>query len=219
MDKKIYLKRFQSYYGTYLDILSAYRSESGWFLDNKESQIHTVPFILTTASALECSLNDHIIEYYNKSFNEENAKLLTRGLLSMTLRGKLENIVSLLTSNKYIINTNHKVYQLLIELIKLRNNLVHTKSGYELHEAFVKENDDGESYIEPDEAFLKIIDDKQNGEVDYSLGIKRNIGDYHDVLEELFELFFDIYKDKDFDGNELVLKLKTNDKDTFSLIS
>lgn len=219
MDKKIYLKRFQSYYGTYLDILSTYRSESGWFLDTKESQIHTVPFILTTASALECSLNDHIIEYYNKSFNEEHAKLLTRGLLSMTLRGKLENIVSLLTSNKYIINTNHKVYQLLIELIKLRNNLVHNKSSFELHEAFVKENDEGKPYIEPDQAFLKIIDDNQNGEVDYSFGIKRNIGDYHDVLEELFELFFDVYKNKDFDGNELVLKLKTNERDTFSVIS
>ena len=108
---------------------------------------------------------------------------------------------------------------MLIELIKLRNNLVHNKSGFELHEAFVKENDDGEPYIEPDEAFLKIIDDKQNGEVDYSLGIKRNIGDYHDVLEELFELFFDVYKDEDFDGNKLVLKLKANDRDTISVIS
>ena len=126
-------------------------------------------------------------------------------------------IVSLLTSNQYIVNTNHNAYKLLIELIKLRNSLVHNKSGFELHEAFVKENDNGEPYIEPDEAFLKIIDDKQNGEVDYSLGIKRNIGEYHDALEELFELFFDIYQDENFKGNDLVVDLKTNDRTTLVL--
>ena len=133
MEKKIYLKMFQSNYRTYLDILLDYRSKFGWFLDNDRGRLHTVPFLLTVASALECSLNDHIIQHYGDSFEEEYSKLLIPGLLSMTLKGKLLNIVPLLTGNKYMINTGHKVYQLLSELIKLRNSLVHNKSGFDMH--------------------------------------------------------------------------------------
>jgi len=219
MDKKVYLRHFQSFYDTYLDILTEYRDKNGYFLNKKESQLHTVPFILTTASALECTLNDHIIEFYYKNYNEENAKLLTKGLLSMSLRGKLENIISILTFNKYIINTNHKVYQILIELIKTRNNLVHNKSDFEIYEAYIKEDNENNISIDIDENFSDKIDNKLNSKIDYSLGIKRDIGEYHDALEKLFELFFNIYEDENFLGNKLVLQLKLKNNITFNVIN
>ena len=40
-DKKIFIKNFQSQYHTYLEILSWYRSEIGWFFEEKKNVIHT----------------------------------------------------------------------------------------------------------------------------------------------------------------------------------
>jgi len=217
MEKKIFIKRFQSFCHTYLNILCAYRSDNGWFLDSGEDQINTVPFLLTTAAALECSLNDYIIEHYNNSYDEDQAKLIIPGFLSMNLKGKLKNIVPLLTNNKYIINTNHKVYQLLVELIGLRNNLVHNKGYFDMHEAYIKEDSDGNPYVEPDNQFKEILKSVKKGKTDYSLGIKQNVGEYHDALEKLHDLFFSCYMNENFCCNELIIELQKNDIDTMVL--
>jgi len=200
--KKIYITKFEKHYNTYLDILLAYRSNNEWFFDKEKSEIHTIPFVLTVASALECSLNDYIIEYYYKNYKEDMAKILISGLLSMTVKGKLQNIVPLLTANKYIINTNHKTYHVLVELIKMRNNLVHNKSGFTRHKFDIKIDIDNEVYLDGD---LELLE-KDN--IDYSFGIRKNIGDYHDALEELHELFFSIYEEENFCDNELIIKLE-----------
>ena len=170
--------------------------------------------MLTTASALECSLNDYIIEHYNNSYSEDQAKLLIPGILSMNLKGKLINIVPILTGNTYVMNTNHNVYQLLVDLIGLRNRLVHNKGYFDLHEAYVKKDSDGNSYIEPDKKFKEVMDSAEKRKIDYSLGIKKNVGDYHDALEKLHELFFSCYTDECFRGNELIIDLKKNDLDS-----
>jgi hypothetical protein len=215
--QKIQVKKFQKYYNTYLNILMEYRDDNGWFLDKKKSSIHTVPFLLTVASALECSLNDYIIEHYSNKYKDDIAKILITGLLSMTVKGKLQNIVPLLTSNKYIINTNHKTYHILIELIKMRNNLVHNKSIFTIHELFIKTDLDGKKYLEPDSELLTDIEKEENLDIDYSLGIKRNIGDYHDALDQLHELFFSIYKDDNFCANELIVKLEKIETNTLNI--
>lgn len=208
-EKKIFLRNFQAQSQTYLEILSWYRSEIGWYLNNGKNKIHTVPFLLTTAAALECSLNDHIINHYTKTFGK-NAGLLIPGLLSMTLKGKLLNIVPLLTSNKYILNIENLIYQRLSELIKLRNRFVHNKSDYDTHEAFIKENDKGEPYIEiPQE-----LQDKIDGKIDPSLGVDKDISIYHEALEELHNLFFDRYKEENFNGNDLITPLEIEEVDT-----
>jgi hypothetical protein len=111
-EKRILIDHFQDQYHTYLEILTWYRSEIGWYFDSGENTIHTVPFILTCAAALECSLNDYIIKHLADTHGE-HGKLQTPGFLSMALKGKLINIVPLLTSNKFIINVNHVIYQTL----------------------------------------------------------------------------------------------------------
>ncbi len=202
-EKKIFLRHFHGQYHTYLEILSWYRSEIGWDFDSEKNTIHTVPFILTCAAALECSLNDHIMEYYTDTYGE-HGKLQIPGLLSITLKGKLLNIVPLLTSNKFIVNTEHKTYQILADLIKTRNRLVHNKSSFETHEGLVKKDLNGKTYIDIPDSLKNIAE----GKIDPTLGVKGDIGKYHDSLDKLHELFFDIYLEKNFNGNELIIKME-----------
>lgn len=213
-EKKIFIKNFHSQHHTYLEILSWYRSEIGWFFEEGKNSIHTVPFILTTAAALECSLNDYLVDHYINIYGD-NGKPLLPGLLSMTLKGKLLNIVPLLTSNKFIINTEHKAYQLLAELIKLRNRLVHNKSDYEIHEALIKKDPEGKTFINIPEKLRDQID----GKIDPTLGIKGDIGKYQDALEKLHSSFFDVYRNDDFEGNNLIVKLNHDDSDVIHFIN
>ncbi|MGB5157213.1 hypothetical protein [Desulfobacterium sp. N47] len=141
-DKKIIIDHFYDQNHTYLEILTWYRSEIGWFFNSGENSIHTVPFILTCAAALECSLNDYLIKHFTDSHGT-HGKIQIPGLLSMSLKGKLINIVPLLTSNKFMINVENKVYQTLADLIRERNRLVHNKSSYESHEGTIMEDSDG----------------------------------------------------------------------------
>jgi hypothetical protein len=213
-EKKIFIKNFQSQYYTYLEILSWYRAEIGWFFEEGKNAIHTVPFILTTAAALESSLNDYIVDHYIKIYGN-HGKSLIPGLLSMTLKGKLLNIVPLLTSNKFIINTEHKVYQLLAELIKLRNMLVHNKSDYDIHKAFIREDNEGEMFIDiPDELKKQI-----EGKIDPTFGIKNDVGKYHDALEKMHTSFFDVYQNDNFKGNDLIIELNRDKSDSIQIIS
>lgn len=205
-DKKIIIDHFYDQNHTYLEILTWYRGEIGWFLNPNENSIHTVPFILTCAAALECSLNDYFIKHFIDSYGS-HGKLQIPGLLSMSLKGKLINIVPFLTSNKFIINVENKVYQILADLISVRNRLVHNKSSYESHEGTIKEDPDGKPYIVVPEQLQKRL----SGEIDPTLGVQGDIGRYHDSLEDLHEKFFDIYKEDNFVGNELIVAINDGD--------
>jgi hypothetical protein len=214
MSKKIYLREFQNNHHIYFDVLLSYRSEQGWFWDSQQSRVHTIPFLLTCAAALECCLNDHIIEYYGNKFDDDQAALLTSGTLSMTLKGKLLHIVPLLTSQKFMININHKSYQVLAELIRLRNSLVHNKSDFELHEAHVLENEEGNPCIKVSDDLSKRVDEVQSGNLDYSLGVKRNVTEFHDAIEYLREHFLEALEKEDFTGNDLIVPLRRIDLDS-----
>ena len=204
MDKqKISIQHFDDQYHTYLEILTWYRSEIGWYFDSGENTIHTVPFILTCAAALECSLNDYIIKHFTDNFGNHGKSQVPR-LLSMALKGKLINVVPLLTSNKYIINSDHKIYQSLVELIKIRNRLVHNKSSFETHDGFIEKNDNSDNSI----AIPESLKNKLSNKIDPTLGVSGDIGRFHDSLEKLHALFFDIYTDDKFYGNELIIKME-----------
>ena len=206
-DKKIFLRHFDSQYHIHLEILTWYRSEIGWSFDSGKNSIHTVPFILTCAAALECSLNDHIMKHLT-SEHGEHGKLQIPGFLSMNLKGKLLSIVPLLTMNKYMLSVEHKVYQKLSELIKIRNRLVHNKSSYEIFEATLKESSDGTPFIPIPDG----LNEKLSSKIDPTFGINEDIGIYHDSLEQFHELFFDVYSKDDYKGNDLIIEMsKGND--------
>jgi len=195
-EKEIQLKIFTNQNEKYMQILITLREQIGWIEDNQSGEdIYIVPFILTCASALECSLNDYIIKHY--SSGEHSHKHLIDGYLSINLRGKISNIVSILTNEKFMINTNHKTYQTLLELIRVRNRLVHNKSDYDECTGVVKTN-------EKNEIFIKVPEDVSNKLDDYSFGIKRPVGRFQDAIEEFYEKFYYIYKEPDFIGNDLI---------------
>ena len=94
------------------------------------SQFLAVPYIITCAAALESRLNDEIVQFSYESFANVGREM-AESFLSMTFRGKLNAVVPLLTSNRFVFNTSHEVYKKLSSLIKVRNFLVHARSFFE----------------------------------------------------------------------------------------
>jgi len=199
-EKEVKLQLFSSQNELYMQILISLREKVGWVNEDKCGEDKfIVPFVLTCAAALECSLNDNIISHYSNESESSNNQIT--GYLSMNLKGKLTNIVPMLTNSKYMINTNHKSYQALVELITARNKLVHNKSSYENFNATLITNDEGDSHIKIPDHISKKLED-------YTFGIKRPIGRFQDALEELYEKFFYAYSKSDFSGNDLIVTNK-----------
>lgn len=218
MTKNIYLREFTNQHEAYFDVLSIYREEQGWFWDSDRSKPHTVPFLLTCAAALECCLNDHAIQHLGNTFDDHQGSLLTQGFLSMSLKGKLLHVVPLLTAQKFMINTNHKTYQTLAELIRLRNSLVHNKSDFQFHEAQVMEDQDGNPYIKISDDFSDRLDAIQKGTHDLTFGVKRNVTEFHDALEHFRESFFWRFTDADYNGSELIVSLRFSELDSVRVV-
>lgn len=198
--ESIKVARFQNRYRTYLELLIELRSEMSWFFNGSEkSKLLTVPFILTLAAALECSLNDHLIKHFEGKFGGKSEQMLS-GFLSMTFKGKLVNIVPILTSYKYSLNTQHKSYAAMVQLIKLRNTLVHNKSDFETREFEIENYDSIKNFV--------------TGESDFTFGIEADIGSIHDAVEEFHTQFLEAYSQDDFSGNELIIQLIENEQIT-----
>lgn len=196
--ESVKVSRFQNRYRTYLELLIELRSEMSWFFNGSEkSKLLTVPFILTLAAALECSLNDHLIKHFEGKFGETSKQMLP-GFMSMTFNGKLVNIVPILTNYKYSLNTQHRAYAAMVQLIKLRNSLVHNKSDFEIRE-FENENYDS-------------IKNFVTGESDFTFGIATDIGLIHDAVEEFHTQFLEAYSQDNFSGNELIVPLTENEQ-------
>jgi hypothetical protein len=200
--KNIKLRIFTSQHRLYMQMLIDLRERIGWCNeDSLGDEVYIAPFILTCAAALECTLNDKIIYHFTSEDGTKND--LSAGFLSMNLKGKLSNIVSILTDGKFTINKEHKTYQALVELIRLRNMLVHNSSDFKVCEAVVITEPKGSVHIKiPDE-----VNDKLE---DYTFGIKRPIGRFQDALEDMFEQFFNIYDKKEFTHNKLIVLSKNS---------
>lgn len=134
---------------TYLKVLE--QLQSSWIASHNTAYVSSslIPFVITAAAALECLLNDTLIMHSSYVFGLNPNNKFAKAFLSMTLRGKLDTIVPLVTGNKYIIRHDKPTYQKLSQLIKLRNNLMHGKS-------FVTEHDVSINYHEPNEVEFSI---------------------------------------------------------------
>ncbi|CAM2984235.1 hypothetical protein PAT01_36510 [Pseudoalteromonas atlantica] len=99
-------------------------------------------FILVAAASLESLLNESIISWAFQLFPKGDHKRHATAFLSMNLGKKLDALGFLLSSGKFITDNESKIYQTLVNLIKLRNEAAHSKDFY-------KETDI--DYNEPDE--------------------------------------------------------------------
>lgn len=192
METEIKLRLFTSQNQLYMSILTELRTQVGWLDEGNGAMV--VPFILTCAAALECTLNDIIIS----AFDSEPERSLVDGYLSMNLRGKLTNIVPIATENEFYINKEHKTFLHLSELISVRNRLVHNKSSHETHDGVIVKDPAGEVHIRVEPGVAERIDD-------VTFGLKKSVGRFHDAIEDFHRKFYNVYRRDDFKGNALIL--------------
>ena len=159
-----------------------------------------LPFTITCAATLESLLNDHIVSELWEEWTEDHYKQLSESYLTMSLRGKLDSIVSLLTHNRFLINRDHKIYCRLAALVSLRNKLVHKKSFME--EYMFEFHEDEQGIMQMRSPSLS-----QPKFKDITMGIEAEFGvfEFHDSLLGLKDKFFSVYQKPDFSGNDLIL--------------
>jgi hypothetical protein len=87
-------------------------------------------FILVAAASLESLLNEGIVSWAFQLFPKGDHKRHATAFLSMNLGKKLDALGFLLSSGKFITDNESNVYQTLISLIKLRNEVAHSKDFY-----------------------------------------------------------------------------------------
>ena len=192
METEIKLRLFTSQNQLYMNILIELRSQLGWFNEGKDAMV--VPFVLTCAAALECTLNDIII----RDLDSEPERSLVNGYLSMNLRGKLTNVVPIATGNEFHINQNHKTFLYLSELISIRNRLVHNKSSHEIHDGVIVEEPCSEIHV-------RVQPGVAEGMNDLTFGLKKCAGRFHDALEDFHKKFYECYGRESFVGNDLIV--------------
>jgi len=159
-----------------------------------------VPFVLTCGASLECLLNDRLIADLWEIWFDDDYRPIVDGYLSMSLRGKLDAIVPLLTENRFLINRAHPTYQRLAELISQRNRITHNKSFFEDVEVEFGERAGGESkgYSLPEWYTKKIKD------VTFDLVTGERPFYYFTALTHFRNAFFKAYKKEGFKGNVLI---------------
>lgn len=101
-------------------------------------------FILVAAASLESLLNEGIISWAFHLFPKGDHKRHATAFLSMNLGKKLDALGFLLSSGKFITDNESEIYQTFVSLIKLRNEVAHSKDFYKEAEIELsKINEDG----------------------------------------------------------------------------
>ncbi|OCH63855.1 hypothetical protein A6E00_15675 [Vibrio diabolicus] len=87
-------------------------------------------FILTVAAAFEATINDAIVVWAHQRFPNSDYKRHASAFLSMNLMKKLDALGFLLSSGCFITDNESDVYQSLSKLVKLRNEVAHSKDFF-----------------------------------------------------------------------------------------
>lgn len=116
-------------------------------------------FILLAASALEAILNDAIIWWAHDRFQRSDYKRMSTAFLSMSLRGKLDAVIHLLSDGQYISNNESPMYQQLSELVKVRNEVAHSKNFFHEAELDIEEHEDGHLWFKMPDTMMGIFSD------------------------------------------------------------
>ncbi|MFA0195447.1 hypothetical protein AB4454_12120 [Vibrio artabrorum] len=87
-------------------------------------------FILSCSAAFESMLNDGIVSWAFHTFPREHYKRHATAFLSMNLGKKLDALGYLFSTGAYITDNTSQQYQTLMSLIKLRNEVAHSKDFF-----------------------------------------------------------------------------------------
>ncbi|RJF37543.1 hypothetical protein [Pseudoalteromonas gelatinilytica] len=155
-------------------------------------------FILVSAATLESLLNDGIISWAFHTFKSDDYKRHAQAFLSMNLVKKLDALGFLLSSGVYVTDNTSATYQTLSNLVKLRNEVAHSKDFYsETEMEYGAVNEDGMQEIKfPQDMIAKMSKSPLNISNEDCLGIVyclehlqqvlKNEVDYSDT--ELFKI-------------------------------
>lgn len=130
-------------------------------LDNMEDEggkrhPNKYSFILLAAASLECMLNDAIVNWAFNSFPRDDYKRHAMAFLGMTLRGKLDVIGYFFSNGEFITDNSSEYYQELSNLIKLRNEIAHSKDyATEVELEIIIDNDGNEGFHIPPQVIKK----------------------------------------------------------------
>lgn len=159
------------------------------------SNNNVLPFIFTCAAALEATLNDHLVAYAFEEYRLVDYRRHAEALLSMGLRSKLDMVVPLLSHNNFLLRSESKQYQMLIKLVRLRNELVHSKS------LFVE-------CVKLDETEEKVVINKKKYERMLKRGLRSveatDCREFYLALKSLDENFFYPLEAHRLSDNELI---------------
>lgn len=106
-----------------------------WLLEHTEDteyfrNSNKYSFVLVASAAMESLLNDGIISWAKRKFPQTDYKRHAAAFLSMTLGKKLDALGFLISSGIYLTDNTSKTYKTLNGLIKLRNEVAHSKDFY-----------------------------------------------------------------------------------------
>lgn len=161
------------------------------YKEEQQPESLVIPYILTCAAYLESKLNDELLQFAMKRYGKEVAG----ALMSLSLPRKLVVLVPILTEGKYRINTNHLVYQRLISLIRVRNDITHAKS--EIEEITAKPEELVSIPVIPFD-IVEMPEKFVHHSPDITLGALKTFSplEYQYALEKLETWFFQRYPDK-----------------------
>lgn len=123
----------------YLDIKNGNHNEYLYF-----------SFITLCSSTLEYSLNFILADYCVEKFGAEKYKTYLEEFISLKFKNKLLLIPHLITEGKYKINDNSFAFKKLVQLINLRNKILHNKEFLKEFESGIKLDFINENLIIPE---------------------------------------------------------------------
>jgi hypothetical protein len=88
-----------------------------------------IAVVLLQATALECFLNDKLIQYSRETFGK-GSKNIAEGMLSGSTRSKIFRIVPIMSGSTKILDVESDTVKILLNLIKTRNKIAHTTEYY-----------------------------------------------------------------------------------------
>ena len=96
-------------------------------LDKKECEYLLFPYTILCVSTLEYSLNYMLSSHCLDKFGPDWYKKHTEAYISINFNKKLLMSPSIVSDGKYLMNEDNHAYKNLLELIALRNKIVHNK--------------------------------------------------------------------------------------------
>lgn len=142
-------------------------------------------FILTAAASLESMLNDGIVSWAHRTYPREDYKRHATAYLGMSLRGKLDVIGFLVSSGSRITDNSSKTYQDISNLIRLRNEVAHSKDFFTEVDVEITTDDEGNEGFEiPLEIARKFENSPLLSTTTEYIGIYKSIERLYKVLNQ-----------------------------------